>query len=277
MKNEKHSKSFTSGTAILMRQQIQLLTIFTAMTKYGHDSVVPFEDSGLGKKEQVGLMFDKIAFRYDFLNKLLSGGMDRHWRNLAIREVLEVNPSKILDIATGTAEMIISMAQRLPTTEITGIDISEGMLAIARKKVQSLKNFDRIHLESGDSEALHFADGHFDAITVAFGVRNFENLEKGLKEMLRVLRTGGKLVILEFSQPGNSRFRMLCKFYISRIAPFLVQLFSKKKAYEYLDKSIQAFPEGNNFLQIMNNQGFSATYQKPLSFGICSIYCGYKP
>jgi demethylmenaquinone methyltransferase / 2-methoxy-6-polyprenyl-1,4-benzoquinol methylase len=247
------------------------------MTKYGHDSVVPFEDSGLGKKEQVGLMFDKIAMRYDFLNKLLSAGMDKHWRDLAIRELREINPSKILDVATGTAEMIISMAQRLSTAELTGIDISEGMLAIARKKVHTLKNVNNIRLETGDSEALHYPDSYFDAITVAFGVRNFENLEKGLNEMLRVLRSGGKLVILEFSQPGNSRFRMFCKFYISRIAPFLVQLFSKKQAYQYLDKSIQAFPEGKNFIQIMDKLGFSRTYQKPLSFGICSIYCGYKP
>jgi demethylmenaquinone methyltransferase/2-methoxy-6-polyprenyl-1,4-benzoquinol methylase len=246
------------------------------MTKYGHDSVVPFQNSELGKKEQVGLMFDRIALRYDFLNKLLSGGMDRYWRDLSILELREINPSRILDVATGTAEMAIHIAKRLPSSEITGIDISEGMLAIGRKKVQNLKNAQNINLQVGDSEDLHFSDGYFDAITVAFGVRNFENLEKGLKEMLRVLRSGGKLIILEFSQPGNSRFRMLCKFYISRIAPFLVQLFSKKQAYQYLDKSIQAFPEGKNFIQIMDNQGFSRTYLKPLSFGICSIYCGYK-
>jgi len=246
------------------------------MTKYGHDSVMPFEDSSLGKKEQVGMMFDGIALRYDFLNKLLSGGMDRHWRNLSVRELMEINPSRILDVATGTAEMIIHIAKRLPATEITGIDISEGMLAIGRKKVQGLKNSGNIHLQIGDSEALAFSNGHFDAIMVAFGVRNFENLENGLKEMHRVLRNGGKLVILEFSQPGNSRFRNFCKFYIGRIAPFLVQMFSRKQAYQYLDKSIQAFPEGKNFIQVMENAGFAGIYQKPLSFGICSIYCGYK-
>ena len=246
------------------------------MTKYGHDTVVPFENSALGKKEQVGMMFDKIAFRYDFLNKLLSGGMDNHWRKMAIRELNELNPARILDVATGTAEMVVLITKQLPTAEITGIDISEGMLSIGRKKTQSLKQQNKIHLEIGDSESLHFPDGYFDAITVAFGVRNFENLEKGLKEMHRVLRTGGKLVILEFSQPGNSRFRMLSKFYISRIAPFLVQMFSKKQAYQYLDKSIRAFPEGNNFIRILDEAGYSGSYQKPLSFGICSIYSGFK-
>jgi demethylmenaquinone methyltransferase/2-methoxy-6-polyprenyl-1,4-benzoquinol methylase len=247
------------------------------MNKYGHDTVVPFENSGLRKKEQVGMMFDKIAFRYDFLNKLLSGGMDKYWRRLAIEQLNEIKPARILDVATGTAEMVIRIAKQLPSTEIIGIDISEGMLSIGKKKIQRLKIANKIQLEIGDSESLRFADGYFDAITVAFGVRNFENLESGLKEMYRVLRKGGKIVILEFSQPGNSRFRMLCKFYIGRIAPFLVQLFSKKQAYQYLDKSIQAFPEGSNFIRILENAKFSDCYLKPLSFGICSIYCGYKP
>ena len=221
-------------------------------------------------------MFDDIASRYDFLNRFLSGGRDIHWRKKAIAELKQMAPKRILDVATGTADMAILLNKIISPKEIIGIDISEGMLEIGRKKISNLGKDLNIRLEQGDCEDLHYPDNQFDAITVAFGVRNFENLEKGLQEMLRVLKPAGKLVVLEFSQPGNSKFRMLCKFYLSRIAPFLVQIFSKKQAYQYLDKSIQAFPEGERFLRIMNKAGFIHTYLVPLSFGICSIYCGNK-
>lgn len=246
------------------------------MEKFGHDTVVPYKDSGLGKKQQVGLMFDDIASRYDFLNRFLSGGRDIHWRKKAIAELKQMAPKRILDVATGTADMALLLNQIISPNEIIGIDISEGMLEIGRKKISNLGKDHNIRLEKGDCEDLHYPDNQFDAITVAFGVRNFEDLEKGLHEMLRVLKPAGKLVVLEFSQPGNSKFRMLCKFYLSRIAPFLVQIFSKKQAYQYLDKSIQAFPEGERFLRIMKKAGFTHTYLVPLSFGICSIYCGHK-
>jgi demethylmenaquinone methyltransferase/2-methoxy-6-polyprenyl-1,4-benzoquinol methylase len=235
---------------------------------------VPFEDSTLGKKQQVSDMFNRIAFRYDFLNRLLSGGADLYWRKKAIRELASVQPESILDVATGTADMAIMMTKYLSPKQIIGIDISEGMLGLGRKKIANLKLQDKILLQAGDSEAINFPDNTFDAITVAFGVRNFENLEKGMKEMKRVLKSGGKLVVLEFSKPKQGLFGKLCRFYMGFIAPGLVQLFSKKQAYQYLNKSVQAFPEGDAFINIMREAGFHQTYYKPLSLGICTIYVG---
>ena len=246
------------------------------MSKYSHDHIVPFEDSALGKKQQVSDMFDRIAFRYDFLNRLLSGGTDLYWRKKAIRELAAIQPENILDVATGTADMAIMMTKYLSPKQVIGIDISEGMLGLGRKKIANLKLQHKIMLQAGDSEAIDFPDNSFDAITVAFGVRNFENLEKGMKEMRRVLRPGGKLVVLEFSKPKQGLFRKMYRFYMGFIAPGLVQLFSKKQAYQYLNKSVQAFPEGETFINIMHEAGFQQTYCKPLSLGICTIYVGEK-
>jgi demethylmenaquinone methyltransferase / 2-methoxy-6-polyprenyl-1,4-benzoquinol methylase len=246
------------------------------MTKYGHDQIVPYQDSTLGKKQQVSDMFNHIAFRYDFLNRLLSGGTDMYWRKRAIGELIMLQPENILDVATGTADMAIMMSKYLSPKKIIGIDISEGMLDLGRKKIAKLDLQQKISLQQGDSEALNFPDASFDAITVAFGVRNFEQLERGLLEMKRVLRPGGKLVVLEFSKPKQKVFRKLCQIYMGYIAPALVQLFSKKQAYQYLNKSVQAFPEGEAFLDIMHGAGFTQTYQKPLSLGISTIYCGMK-
>jgi demethylmenaquinone methyltransferase/2-methoxy-6-polyprenyl-1,4-benzoquinol methylase len=247
------------------------------MSKYTHDKVVPFKDSALNKKQQVAEMFNHIAFRYDFLNRFLSAGIDVYWRKKAIKELIAINPQYILDVATGTGDVAIMMTKYLSPKKIIGIDISEGMLGFGQQKIAKLQLQNIIELQNGDSEAIHFPDNTFDAITVAFGVRNFESLEKGLKEMLRVLKPDGKLIVLEFSKPKQSAFKGLYNFYLRLIAPGIGKLISKNAcAYQYLNESVKAFPEGNDFISILNNTGYSNTYLKALSLGICTIYCGNK-
>jgi demethylmenaquinone methyltransferase / 2-methoxy-6-polyprenyl-1,4-benzoquinol methylase len=247
------------------------------MAKYLHDKIVPFKDSNLGKKQQVADMFNLIAYRYDFINWFLSAGVDRYWRKKAIRELTGLQPQIILDTATGTADIPIMIAKYLHPKKIIGIDISERMLELGRKKIAALNLTGTIELQAGDCEAINFPDNVFDAITVAFGVRNFENLEKGLREMIRVLKPGGKLVILEFSKPKRSGFKGFYDFYMRLIAPAIGKLVSKnKEAYRYLNESANIFPEGNDFITILKNAGYSHTYLKPLSMGICTIYCGAK-
>jgi len=247
------------------------------MSKFAHDTIVPFKDSELSKKQQVADMFDKIAFRYDFLNRFLSAGIDVSWRRKAIKQLKTFQPENILDVATGTGDVAILAEKMLHPIKITGIDISEGMLDIGRKKIGDLGLQNKIELMQGDSEKIGFADNSFDAITVAFGVRNFQNLEKGLAEMLRVLRPGGKLVVLEFSRPKNIVFKTLYNFYMKIITPGVGKLIAKNKdAYEYLNESVQRFPEGKNFIDILNKAGYRSTYYKALTFGICSVYCGNK-
>jgi len=247
------------------------------MAKFAHDVVVPDEQSNLTKKEQVAKMFDSIAFKYDFINRFLSAGIDVRWRKKAIKELKAIQPKIILDVATGTADVALMTYKILHSEKIIGIDISEGMLDLGRKKIEQLHLQSSIELQKGDSEIIHFTDNNFDAITVAFGVRNFENLEKGLKEMYRVLKPGGKLVVLEFSKPKQVWFKGFYQFYLKIVAPSFVQMFSSdKKAYQYLNDSVQAFPEGQNFLNIMQGAGFNNTYLKPLTLGICTIYCGSK-
>ena len=247
------------------------------MAKYSHDSVVPYKNSAKSKKEQVASMFDQIAFRYDFLNRFLSGGIDVLWRKRAIRELKPLGVKTMLDVATGTGDMAIMSYKSLKPDHITGIDISEGMLEIGRKKVAKLLLNNHIQLVSGDSEAIKANSDSFDAITVAFGVRNFENLEKGLAEMYRVLRPGGKMVILEFSKPKQVVFSGLYNLYMNVIAPQAGKWLSKNKdAYKYLHSSVKAFPEGETFLHILEQVGFKETTLKRLSLGICTIYCGTK-
>lgn len=247
------------------------------MAKFAHDEIVPFSDSEKTKKEQVAKMFDQIAFRYDLMNRFLSGGIDKSWRRKALRELLALKPKKVLDVATGTADVAIMTYKYLQPDEIIGIDISEGMLQIGREKVAKLLLNKHIRLEKGDSEAINFPDNTFDAVTVAFGVRNFQNLEKGLSEMLRVLRPGGKLVVLEFSKPKKLWFKGLYSLYMRVVAPKAGQWLSKNKdAYQYLNNSVKAFPEGETFLHILQQTGFSETTLKRLSLGICTIYCGIK-
>lgn len=246
------------------------------MTKFAHDEIVPYQESGMEKKEQVAEMFNKIAFRYDFLNRFLSAGIDVRWRKKAIRQLESLHPQQILDVATGTGDVAIMTYQLLHPKKIIGIDISEGMLELGRKKLQKLHLTDHIELCSGDSEVIPFEDNSFDAITVAFGVRNFQHLEKGLREMYRVLRPGGKLVVLEFSKPAGL-FRGLFNLYMNVITPAFGKLFAKNKdAYTYLNHSVQAFPEGQTFLNIMHEARFTQTYLKKLTLGVCTIYCGSK-
>ena len=222
-------------------------------------------------------MFDNIAYRYDFLNRFLSAGVDIWWRKKAIRQLEKLNPKQILDVATGTADVAIMTTSLLHPDKITGIDISDGMLEIGRAKIKKQGLENTIELINGDSEAIIFPDDSFDAVTVAFGVRNFEHLEKGLSEIKRVLKPGGKLVVLEFSQPKAAVVTQLYNVYMKLVAPNVGKLFSKNRnAYKYLDESIKKFPESKNFTLILDNLGYTNTYCKPLSLGICSIYCGEK-
>jgi demethylmenaquinone methyltransferase/2-methoxy-6-polyprenyl-1,4-benzoquinol methylase len=247
------------------------------MGKFAHDEIVPFKESELTKKDQVANMFDNIAFRYDFLNRLLSAGIDVSWRKKAIREIKSINPKIILDVATGTADVAMLTYEMVHPKKIIGIDISDGMLDFGRKKLIQKKLDQFIELQNSDSENIPFANDYFDAITVAFGVRNFQHLEKGLGEMYRVLKPGGKMVVLEFSKPTAIGFKQFYNLYMNYITPSIGKIFSSNKnAYQYLNDSVRAFPEGESFLTIMNGVGFTQTYLKKLSFGICTIYCGSK-
>lgn len=247
------------------------------MSKFNHDTVVPYAESGLTKKQQVADMFNSIAFRYDFLNRFLSVGIDKGWRKKALRQLKPLQPKAILDVATGTGDVAIMAYELLKPEKITGIDISEKMLEIGREKVLKLGLDQQINLQSGDSEAISFPDDSFDAVTVAFGVRNFEQLELGLKEIRRVLKPGGKLVVLEFSKPKIPGIAQFYNLYMGIVAPQMASVVSKnKQAYQYLNKSVLEFPEGSEFVNILNNVGFQNTSCKRLSLGICSIYCGTK-
>jgi demethylmenaquinone methyltransferase / 2-methoxy-6-polyprenyl-1,4-benzoquinol methylase len=247
------------------------------MTEFSHDTIVPYKGSALTKKKQVALMFDDIALRYDFLNRFLSAGIDITWRKKALLQLKELQPKQILDVATGTADFAIMASSILKPDKITGIDISDGMLKVGQQKIAKLKLTDKIELLNGDSETINFPDNSFDAVTVAFGVRNFQSLTNGLEEIKRVLKPGGKLVVLEFSKPGLPVIKQLYNFYMKTIAPGMATLFSKNKdAYKYLGESIQQFPEGKKFIAVLEDVGYVNTYCKPLSLGICSIYCGEK-
>ena len=244
---------------------------------YPHDQVVPDKESTLSKKEQVAAMFDSIAPRYDRVDRVLSGGIDISWRKKALGYLSHLNPKKILDVATGTADVAIMSAKMLQPEKIIGIDISEGMLEGGRKKIKKASLEQIIELRQGDSETINFPEHSFDAVTVSFGVRNFENLEKGLKEIYRVLKPGGRLVILEFSKPKYPLLAAFYRFYMKIAAPQLAGWISKnKQAYEYLDSSISAFPEGKDFIAVLDKTGFKKTICKQLTFGIASIYTGDK-
>jgi demethylmenaquinone methyltransferase/2-methoxy-6-polyprenyl-1,4-benzoquinol methylase len=242
-----------------------------------HDQVLPYKQSDDNKKSQVALMFDQIAFRYDFLNHFLSCGIDSTWRKKAIKELIDVQPKSILDVATGTGDMALLLYRYLHPEKIIGIDISEGMLKLGREKVEKQKLKEQIDLQKGDSEAIKYDNDSFDAITSAFGVRNFEHLQQGLTEMFRVLKPGGKLVVLEFSRPRKPLFKGFYQFYMNFVAPKAGKWLSKnKEAYQYLTESVKAFPDGDEFLHILKQTGYTNTYLKTLSLGVCTIYCGSK-
>jgi demethylmenaquinone methyltransferase / 2-methoxy-6-polyprenyl-1,4-benzoquinol methylase len=221
-------------------------------------------------------MFDDIAGSYDFLNHLLSFNIDKRWRRKAIGTLAIVRPRTILDVATGTADMAIG-AMRLNPERITGVDVSAGMLEIGRKKVSALGLEKNISLIEAACEALPFEDSTFDAAMVAFGVRNFNDPEKGLREIYRVLTSGGKLVILEFSMPRQKWLRSGYRFYFHRVVPAIGKWFSRDlSAYRYLPDSVEAFPKGDAFVDMLNRAGFLSSTYKPLSFGICGLYTGIK-
>ena len=239
-------------------------------------NVLPYKDKNTSKKEQIAAMFNSISGKYDFLNHFLSLGIDILWRKRAVRLLKNHQPKLILDIATGTGDFAIE-ALSLNPEKIIGVDISEGMLSIGREKLIKKNLTDKIELLSGDSEVLPFEDNFFDAVIVSFGVRNFENLEKGLSDMLRVLKPGGKVVILEFSKPKSFPFKQIYQFYFQWILPKIGKLISKNHAaYTYLPDSVEAFPDGDDFLNILNKIGFQKNQCTPLTLGISSIYYGSK-
>lgn len=239
-------------------------------------TVFPYKDNTLGKKKQVAMMFDNISPRYDLLNHMLSFGIDRIWRRKAVNLLISHHPRQILDIATGTGDFALQ-ALKLNPEKVTGIDISEGMIKQGRQKINKRNLNDKIELLLGDSENLAFEDNKFSAVIVAFGVRNFENLSKGLSEMYRVLNKNGKVVILEFSKPSKFPFKQVYNLYFKYVLPIIGKMVSSDhSAYTYLPESVQVFPEGNDFLTILSNVGFKEVRCIPLTFGISSIYTGTK-
>ena len=228
------------------------------------------------KKEEVAEMFNNIAVKYDFLNHFLSLGIDHIWRYKAINELKEIQPKRILDLATGTGDFAIA-ALRLKPEQIIGMDISAGMLEVGKTKMLKKEYNHIIDMRLGDSENLPFEDNYFDALTVGFGVRNYENLEKGLSEMLRVVRPGGKLVILEFSKPKKFPIKQVFTFYSKYFIPFFGKRISKdEKAYAYLPESVAAFPEGKDFENVLRKLQYRNVKSKLVSGGIATIYSGTK-
>ncbi|MDP1675837.1 MAG: bifunctional demethylmenaquinone methyltransferase/2-methoxy-6-polyprenyl-1,4-benzoquinol methylase UbiE [Bacteroidota bacterium] len=228
------------------------------------------------EKEYVRSLFDKIAYRYDLLNHLLSGGVDLYWRRAAIQKLVGYQPKNILDVATGTADFALA-TMRLHPKQVIGVDISEQMLEIGRKKIAQRNLSESIRLQSGEAEDLNFSNDNFDAAIVAFGARNFEHLDKGLSEMNRVLRKGGMIVVLEFSRPKMFPLKQLYFFYFKNVLPFVGKLISKdSEAYQYLPDTVMKFPEGKDFLERLRSAGFSSLNEERLTFGIATIYSGVK-
>jgi len=240
-------------------------------------TVTPYSDEPGTKKQQVADMFNNISKTYDFLNHFLSLGIDIIWRKKAIGELKNDHPKLILDVATGTGDFAFEALRMLKPEKIIGVDISRGMLDIAQQKIDARHLGDRFAVKLGDSEKLPFDDHEFDAVTVAYGVRNFENLELGLSNIRRVLKPGGKAVLLEFSKPKAFPVKQLYKFYFNYVTPAVGKIFSKdSRAYSYLPESVAAFPDGKQFTALMDKVGFKHTKCRPLAFGICSIYTGIK-
>jgi demethylmenaquinone methyltransferase/2-methoxy-6-polyprenyl-1,4-benzoquinol methylase len=243
-----------------------------------HDHIIPFKNSNKNKKAQVAEMFDSIAGGYDQLNRFLSARIDVQWRKKAIRKLRPYKPGYILDVATGTADMAIMACKMLNPVKVTGIDISKNMLEIGLKKIEKEGLTNKIQLQQGDSETINFAENTFDAVMVAFGVRNFENLQNGLAEIYRVLKPGGRLIVLEFSKPRRKTVRRFYNLYMRIVAPQVARWFRQnREAYQYLCESASAFPDRQLFTDLLNKAGFTDTGFQPLTFGICCIYTGEKP
>ncbi len=240
------------------------------------EHIKPYKDSNQGKKEQVAQMFDTISTNYDDLNRVISFGIDVKWRKKVIQIIGETKPKQLLDIATGTGDLAIMMAGLNPD-RVVGLDISSGMLEVGKQKIRKANLSDTIEMIVGDSENMPFENNTFDAITVSFGVRNFANLDKGLTEIRRVLKPGGKLVILETSVPTKFPFKQGYRFHTAVILPIIGKLFSKDKvAYSYLSESANSFPFGEKFNNILLKNGFTTAIDKPVTFGVASIYIATK-
>ena len=238
--------------------------------------VVPYKEDSSAKKQQVARMFDSISGRYDFLNHFLSLGIDILWRKKAISLLRDLQPKIILDVATGTGDFSIE-ALSLKPEKIIGVDISEGMLEVGRRKMRKKKIDSIIELRLGDSENLPFTDNFFDAVIVAFGVRNFEDMKGGLTEMLRVVKPGGKVIVLEFSRPSKFPMKQLYSVYFTTILPLIGRWVSRDQAaYRYLPESVQAFPDGKDFVKILSDIGYKDPQCNSLTFGISSLYWGTK-
>lgn len=240
------------------------------------EKITPYKDNDRSKKQQVTAMFDTISGNYDDLNRVISMGIDVKWRKRVVNLIRKTNPKKILDVATGTGDLAIELVNT-NADEIIGLDISSGMLEVGKEKVLA-KNLDKtISMVQGDSENLPYKENYFDAITVAFGVRNFENLNKGLSEINRVLKPGGIFVVLETSIPTKTPFKQGYKLYTNNILPLVGKLFSKDKtAYTYLSKSAAAFPYGKEFNNILTKNGFNKVEDNPQTFGVVTIYTATK-
>lgn len=240
------------------------------------EKINPYDDRR-NKTEQVKDMFDSIAPAYDFMNRAMTFGIDKCWRSKAVKMIKAHAPAQILDVATGTGDLAIKLAREINPSRVTGIDLSEGMIDVGRKKVSEASLSDRISLVAGNCLALPFEDNTFDCITVAYGVRNFEHLDQGYREMYRTLRPGGMICVLELSTPTSPIVKPLYKFYTRCIIPFVGRLVSKDvRAYSYLPESIAAVPQGEDMLSLMRDAGFGNCDYRPLTFGTCTIYTAFK-
>ena len=243
---------------------------------YQQETIIPY-GAKTDKTQQVEQMFDNIASTYDTLNHRLSWNIDRYWRRKAIRKLQPFAPKEVLDIATGTGDFAIQTCKHLPAVSIKGVDISEGMMAVGRKKVEQMGLQERISFERQDCTALSFDDNSYDAVIAAFGIRNFADLDKGLREMCRVLRPGGHLCILELTQPVAFPVRQLFQLYSHTVLPLYGRLISKdSEAYTYLTKTIEAFPQGERMVEILQQAGFRQAQFQRLTFGICTLYFATK-
>ncbi len=240
------------------------------------EKITPYKNKDTTKKQQVTEMFDTISGNYDGLNRVISFGIDVKWRRKVVKIVTSSQPNRILDVATGTGDLAINLA-KTGASEIIGLDISAGMLAVGTNKVNTKKLDQIISMVKGDGESLPYPDGYFDAITVAFGVRNFEDLEQGLSEIYRVLKPGGIFVVLETSVPTKTPYKQGYKLYSSKILPLIGKIFSKdRSAYAYLSESAAAFPYGDAFNNILRKIGFIEVEDKPQTFGVATIYTATK-